>query len=133
MKEKLQAFADLVERHGLAQLVLSGVNCEANQINTKSHIRPGRKFTKVDRGSSGKFMVDNATGEIFGIKAYGQVHRGHCYGTLDTIADWYWGRYYPERWDIVEVQSDAAAIRMEIEKTSLDHHHQCAATAGGAA
>ena len=56
-------------------------------------VKPGTKYTKVDVGKSGKYMVVNETGQIFGIKAYGVIHRGHAYGTLDTIHDWNWGRY----------------------------------------
>ncbi len=62
---------------------------------------PGPKYTKVDIGPkgnmSGKYMIDNATGEIFGIKGYGRIHRAHRYGTLDTVNDWYWGGYVGER------------------------------------
>ena len=57
-------------------------------------VKPGKKYTKVDVGSSGKFMVTQA-GEIFGIKAYGVIHRGHPYGTLDTIDDYWWGNHKP--------------------------------------
>ena len=57
-------------------------------------IKSGKKFTRVDVGSSGKYMVDLETGEIYGIKAYGVVHRGHRYGTLDTIQEWDWSGYY---------------------------------------
>lgn len=46
-------------------------------------------------GGSGKLMVVNDTGEIFGIKAYGVIHRGKKYGTLDTINEYYWGEYHP--------------------------------------
>ena len=71
-------------------------------------VRPGRKYTKVDRGPrwgdgrtehnmSGFLMVDNETGEIFGIKGYGVVHRGHRYGTLATAGEWYWGEYGPRK------------------------------------
>jgi len=56
-------------------------------------IKMGRKYTNVDVGSSGKYMVELATGAIYGIKAYGVIHRGHSYGTLDTVADWNWGDY----------------------------------------
>ena len=56
-------------------------------------IKPGKKYTKVDVGTSGMYMVVNDTGEIFSIKAYGVIHRGHQYGTLDTIDRWYWGPY----------------------------------------
>ena len=64
---------------------------------------PGPKYTKVDVGPghnmSGKFMIENATGVIYGIKGYGKVHKGHMYGTLDTVEEWYWGDYYPARRD----------------------------------
>jgi len=66
--------------------------------------RWGQKYVKVDvvndggKGQrSGRYMVDVLTGEIFGIKAYGVIHRGHEYGTLDTINDYYWGNYYPSQ------------------------------------
>ncbi|MGH3401038.1 MAG: hypothetical protein ACRDRJ_00720 [Streptosporangiaceae bacterium] len=62
-------------------------------------IRPGRKYTKIDRGPesnmSGFLMIDNITGEIFGIKGYGVVHKGHRYGTLETADQWYWGEHSP--------------------------------------
>lgn len=61
-------------------------------------VQMGKKFARVDVGTdgqrSGKYMVDLETGDIYGVKAYGVVHRGHRFGTLDTIADWYWGGYY---------------------------------------
>ncbi len=56
-------------------------------------IIPGRKYAKVDVGHLGKYMVEVSTEKIFGIKAYGVTHQGHCYGTLDTIDDWFWGEY----------------------------------------
>lgn len=66
--------------------------------------RWGQKYVKVDivndggKGQrSGRYMVDVLTGEIFGIKAYGVIHRGHQYGTLDTINNYYWGNYYPQQ------------------------------------
>ena len=55
-------------------------------------IKPGNKYTKIDRGGSGVYMVDQ-DGQIWGIKAYGVIHRGYFYGTLDTINDYNWGDY----------------------------------------
>lgn len=52
----------------------------------------GNKYTKIDVGTSGKYMID-VNGNIFGIKAYGVIHRGHQYGTLDTIKDYDWSGY----------------------------------------
>jgi len=62
-------------------------------------VRPGKKYTKIDRGPkhniSGYLMIDNETAEIFGIKGYGTVHKGHRYGTLATADQWFWGEYRP--------------------------------------
>lgn len=64
-------------------------------------IIPGRVYTKIDMGSGGQWrgalMVENATGLIYGIKAYGKVHRGWRYGNLWTVNDWYWGDHTPRR------------------------------------
>ncbi len=93
---KLNRFAARLQYEQLMQRVADEVDCEANMIQCLVKIVPGRKFAKVDVGSSGKYMVDNETGEIFGIKAYGQVHKGHRYGTLDTIENFWWGGYGAE-------------------------------------
>ena len=93
--DKLNLFAQLLEREQIQQLHTNGVGCQANIDNSKVTVIPGRKYAKVDVGTSGKFMVEVATGNIFGIKAYGQIHKGHFYGTLDTINDYFWGEYYP--------------------------------------
>ena len=63
---------------------------------------PGPKYTKVDLGTphggfSGKYMIENSTGVIYGIKAYGKVHKGHIYGTLATVTEWDWSGYTGRR------------------------------------
>lgn len=62
------------------------------------HIHNGPKYVRIDihysgSGRTGAYMVEKATGFIYGIKAYGVVHRGHVYGTLDTIHLWDWSGY----------------------------------------
>jgi hypothetical protein len=96
-QDKIKALADLVReqsRERLARLY-SRQQADAEQVE----IRPGKAYTKIDRGPghnmSGMLMVEHATGNVYGIKAYGKVHKGHAYGTLDTVAAWYWGDYYP--------------------------------------
>lgn len=66
------------------------VNKSAWQVS----IVPGKKYTKVNIGSSGWFMVD-ADGNIYGIKGYGKVNKKKHYGTLDTIKKYWWGEYAP--------------------------------------
>ncbi len=91
--------ADLIldqSRERLARLY-----SQAQADNERVIVRPGPKYTKIDRGPShnmsGMLMVENATGRVYGIKAYGKVHKGHPYGTLDTVDAWYWGSYYPRQ------------------------------------
>ena len=79
-----------IRRHGDRHPELVDMACRVT-------IKPGKKYTKIDVGRSGKYMVVNATGEIFGIKAYGVIHRGHQYGTLDTATEWDWSDYVARR------------------------------------
>jgi len=95
MKNTIEQFAAMVQAEHEARHASGGVKPELYKDWSKTTIKPGKKFTKVDVGTSGKYMVENETGNIFGIKGYGVVHRGHWYGTLDTIDDYYWGEFYP--------------------------------------
>jgi hypothetical protein len=56
-------------------------------------IKDGQKYIKADVGQSGKYMIEKETGDIYGIKAYGVIHRGHYFGNLNTIDQYYWGHY----------------------------------------
>lgn len=98
MKNKLEILAHIVKREQQAEIMRKTPVLGESYINVR--LIPGPKYTKLDiqHGGqwSGALMID-ADGGIFGIKAYGVIHRGHNYGTLDTIADWYWGNYYPMR------------------------------------
>lgn len=97
MNDKITTFARLLEAQQTQRLHEQQLNCQTNLNNAKVTVKPGQKYTKVDIGTSGRYMVENATGNIFGIKGYGQVHKGHFYGTVDTIGDYFWGNYYPEK------------------------------------
>lgn len=97
MKHKISRFAALLQVEQEERLKQQGLSCQANMNNAVTSIKDGQKYTKVDIGTSGRYMVENATGNIFGIKGYGQVHKGHFYGTVDEIDQWYWGDYYPQR------------------------------------
>lgn len=96
---KLQQFAAILQTQQQIQCKLSGVGCQANLDNCRTRIVPGKKYDKVNVGGSGRFMVDRATGEIYGIKGYGQIHKGRTYGTLDGIARLWWGGYSPRTID----------------------------------
>lgn len=97
--EKLETFRQRVETETIQRLHEQKLDCEGNLINARVTVKTGKKYVKVDIGSSGRFMVEVETGNIFGIKAYGQIHRGHFYGTLDTINEYFWGNYSPRKLD----------------------------------
>ena len=97
--EKLNGLACLVQAHALLNLATFAA-CEHNRKATQVRIIPGPKYTKLDIGLpanptkpddigqwSGRFMIENETGRIYGIKAYGKVHKGHYHGTLDEVLD----------------------------------------------
>jgi len=90
-KDKVAALVALIQRDHDAYMTASGYAGQIPSYQVHSH--DGNKYTRVDVGDSGKYMVVNATGEIFAIKAYGVIHRGHAFGTLDTINEWHWGGY----------------------------------------
>jgi hypothetical protein len=91
--EKLEAFRQLLEEHQLAGLIQHKLDCESNRANTKVWIHSGNKYIRVNVGDSGKYMVERSTEKIFGVKGYGVIHRGHTYGTLDTISEYDWSGY----------------------------------------
>ncbi len=92
-EQKIKSFAELLEQQQIEELHKRNLGCEANILNAKVSTKPGKKYIKVDVGPSGKYMVEISTEKIYGIKAYGVIHRGHYYGTLDEINQWYWGGY----------------------------------------
>lgn len=106
IETKIAEFATALESAQLASLVRGNVNCEANQRNCKVTTHEGKKYWRVDVGSSGKYMVDKTTEEILFIKGYGVPHKGHRFGTLDTIAEWDWSHYMARK---IGVQSVADA------------------------
>jgi len=93
MNDKIERFAQLLENYQIDSLIKSKLDCDCNVLNCKVSIKPRKKYTCVDVGGSGKYMIDNATEEIFGIKGYGTPNKLHRYGTLDTIYNYAWGRY----------------------------------------
>ena len=92
MEEKITTFIKLLEDEQLERLRQEQLDCEANIHNHKVSVKEGKKYIKIDVGPSGKYMIDQEGG-IYGIKAYGVIHRGHYYGTLNTIHNYYWGDY----------------------------------------
>lgn len=93
INEKLERFRECVEVQQIVGIINKGFTLELHRKNFECRVIIGQKYAKVDVGTSGRYMVDMATEEIFGIKGYGVIHRGHRYGTLDTIHEWDWSDY----------------------------------------
>ena len=89
---KFQLLAELIERQQIERLKVDNLGCEANSLNARVSVVPGRKYTKINIGQSGRYMVD-LEGRIWGTKGYGVINRGHYFGTLDTINEYSWGNY----------------------------------------
>ena len=89
----IEPFASLLGQDQKRGVIESGYTWEIHAQNFIVTVKMGQKYARVDVGTSGKYMVDLATGEIFGIKGYGVIHRGHRYGCLDTISEWDWRGY----------------------------------------
>lgn len=92
MQTLIEKFAELVEKQQIERLQKDNLGCNVNLFNAHTKVIKGNKYTKVNIGSSGKYMVDKE-GSIYGIKAYGVVNKGRCYGTLETVHNYYWGDY----------------------------------------
>lgn len=94
--DKIAAFANLLEQHQVEEYKRTYPKT-VSQLIVQScivKVNHARKYVRVDVGTGGRYMIERDTEKIFGIKAYGVIHRGHQYGTLDTIQDWQWGGYY---------------------------------------
>ncbi len=52
----------------------------------EKHAHVGAKYVRLDTGTSGAWMLDASTGDIFSIKAYGQVDRKKCAGNINNPA-----------------------------------------------
>lgn len=92
MEEKIKNLCDKITKESHVYLIKCGYGCQHNLDNAIAHYHIGKKYIRVDVGGSGRYMVD-LQGNIFGIKAYGVIHKGHCYGNLDTINEYFWGDY----------------------------------------
>jgi len=99
----LEEFGQVVERDYREWYIRTYGNKHPELVDQTCEVtvKYGSKYACVDIGAkgmrSGKYMVVLPgwpdAGTIYGIKAYGVIHRGHQYGTLDTVDDWYWGGY----------------------------------------
>ena len=94
--EKIKELAEIIEKQQIERLHYRNLACQANIDSCKTSIKEGKKYIKIDVGTSGKYMIDRE-GHIFGIKGYGVINKKKYYGTLDTISNYFWGNYRAEK------------------------------------
>lgn len=82
MEEKIKEIVEGLNEYEKEKLKAEGYTNTAffNQDGTltehyKWYSKDGKKYIKLDCGGSGAFMVEKETGEIFNIKAYGQIDK----------------------------------------------------------
>lgn len=88
--EKLYAFAELFERHHNERLSRFSPGAPIEEVGIEES---GYKFCKVfiDNGSNtGRYMVEVATENIYGVKSWTQVNLRRMYGNLDTVDQFEW-------------------------------------------
>src|SRR6266850_1100256 len=93
LTNKINDFAGRLESDTVARMKLDGHVQSTIDHHAKTTVVPGSKYTKVNIGGSGRYMVENSTGIIYWTKGYGVIHRGYSFGTVDTINDWDWSSY----------------------------------------
>lgn len=93
MEEKLKTLCELITKEQIERLIEQGLDCETNKIQARAKYIIKKKYSYINIGSSGRYMVDNQTSCIYGIKAYGVINKNHRYGNLETINNYYWGTY----------------------------------------
>lgn len=88
----IQDFVKTVQKQQNEKIQKEGFTYEGIEKNYLVTVVPGKKYTKVDIGGSGKYMVDEE-GNIYGIKAYGVINRRHYYGNLSTVDQYDWSGF----------------------------------------
>jgi hypothetical protein len=48
----------------------------------EKHGHIGKTYTRLDVGGSGAWMLELATGDVYGIKGYGKIDRKKCAGNI---------------------------------------------------
>jgi hypothetical protein len=67
-----------------AVLVRAGYEHALKSFNEREekHGHIGGKYMRLDTGTSGAFMLELATGDVYGIKGYGKIDKKKCSGNI---------------------------------------------------
>lgn len=84
IKAQIQELKQIVQTEELLDLKVSKVDCEGNRQGVKVSIKPKQKYTYLDVGTSGRYLIEQ-NGTVWGIKAYGQ--KGWCKGYITDLIE----------------------------------------------
>jgi len=93
MEEKLKMLCEKITKETQERLKKSNLDCQVNLDHAICRYEIGKKYVKINDKTSGKYMVEISSENIYGIKAYGVIHKGHYYGNLDSINNYFWGEF----------------------------------------
>ena len=84
--ERIVRELDTYERARMNRECPRIANCEEYWINSyKPRCKEKKAYWNIDLGSSGAWMVEKTTGNLFGIKGYGVPDRKKYYGPVNLI------------------------------------------------
>lgn len=95
MNERLEQLRQAVESNEIRYFERMGYHSQIGRATT-AHLRSGKKYVKLDVGNSGRYMIDGD--KVYGIKAYGVIHRGHYHGTVQEFTERLQGATIPLRY-----------------------------------
>jgi len=81
---RVVAFLDAWHENGRADFEQKYQNLDYDRDYAKT-AKARRKYICLDCGTSGVMMVERETGRVYGIKAYGVIHRGHPCGQIEEV------------------------------------------------
>lgn len=87
VNEDLEQLRQAVESNEIRYFWRMKWQSQIGPTSTGAKLIDGRKYIKLDVGTSGRYMIEKATSLVFGIKAYGVIHRGHRFGTIKEFAE----------------------------------------------
>lgn len=93
MIDKVKRLCNKITEEQRQTLKAKKLDCEANLLNAEAKFIDNKKYIYINIGSSGRYMIEKSTGDIYGIKAYGVINKLHKYGNLDTVDNYFFGNY----------------------------------------
>ena len=82
---RIAEFITLWHENGRASFERSYANLDYDCEHYRKAAKEARRYIHLNDGTSGRFLLDRNTGEVWGIKAYGVRHPGKFAGTLDQL------------------------------------------------